>query len=191
MAEPLGGPGRPRHRQQPRDRRRESRSRRPPRAPRVAVHYHQSEDGASRDPRAQVREAGADGARLRARTSPTGGQAERLVERVIDRFGADRRPGQQRRADPGRARSWRSSPADWDEVIATDLTAAFHTCRPPAVDGRAGSGSIVNIASRLGQMGVAETAAYSAAKAGLIGLTRSLAREFGPRGVRVNAVAPA
>jgi 3-oxoacyl-[acyl-carrier protein] reductase len=42
-----------------------------------------------------------------------------------------------------------------------------------------GSGSIVNIASRLGQMGIAETAAYSAAKAGLIGLTRSLAREFG------------
>ena len=45
-----------------------------------------------------------------------------------------------------------------------------------------GSGAIVNIASRLGQMGIAETAAYSAAKAGLIGLTRSLAREFGPRG---------
>ena len=51
-------------------------------------------------------------------------------------------------------------------------------------------GTIVNIASRLGQMGVTETAAYSAAKAGLIGLTRSLAREFGTTGVRINAVAP-
>ena len=82
-------------------------------------------------------------------------------------------------------------PAQWDDIIATDLTAAFHTCRAvlPSMVER-GNGSIVNIASRLGQMGVAETAAYSAAKAGLIGLTRALGREFGPRGIRVNAVAP-
>jgi 3-oxoacyl-[acyl-carrier protein] reductase len=83
------------------------------------------------------------------------------------------------------------SPEEWDAVIATNLTASFRTIRaalPAMLEG--GGGSIVNIASRLGQMGIAETAAYSAAKAGLIGLTRSLAREFGPRGIRINAVAP-
>ena len=74
------------------------------------------------------------------------------------------------------------TPQMWDHVIATDLTAAFHTSRAalPSMVER-GSGSIVNIGSRLAQMGIAETAAYSAAKSGLVGLTRALAREFGPR----------
>lgn len=80
---------------------------------------------------------------------------------------------------------------EWERVIATDLSAAYYTIRAvlPQMLER-GSGSIVNIASRLGQMGITQSAAYSAAKAGLIGLTRSLARELGPNGVRVNAVAP-
>lgn len=80
---------------------------------------------------------------------------------------------------------------EWDRVIATDLTAAFHTCRAalPAMVDR-GSGVIVNISSRLGQIGWAGVAHYAAAKAGVLGLTKSLAREFGPRGIRVNAVAP-
>ena len=120
-----------------------------------------------------------------------GAEAEGLVARVIERFG--RVDGLVNNAGLTR-RSGRSStitPDVWDDVIATDLTASFHTCRAalPSMLER-GTGSIVNIASRLGQMGIAETAAYSAAKAGLIGLTRSLAREFGPRGIRVNAVAP-
>lgn len=81
--------------------------------------------------------------------------------------------------------------AEWEEVMRTDLFGAFYTCQavlPQMVE--QGSGAIVNIASRLGQIGFAGVAHYSAAKAGLIGLTKSLAKEFGPRGIRVNAVAP-
>ncbi len=119
-----------------------------------------------------------------------GPQAEALVASVIERFG--RIDGLVNNAGLTQVGPFLEiDPADWDAVIRTDLTAAFHTSRAalPSMIER-GSGTIVNVASRLGQMGIAETAAYSAAKAGLIGLTRALAREFGPRGIRVNAVAP-
>ena len=83
------------------------------------------------------------------------------------------------------------SPEEWDRVIATDLTAVFHTTQAvlPGMLER-GGGLIVNVSSRLGQIGMPNVVHYAAAKAGLLGLTKSLAREFGPRGVRVNAVAP-
>ena len=155
---------------------------------RVAVHYHQSHDGAEQTVN-RARDAGAEVESFDADIAD-GGEAEALVQRVIDRFG--RLDGLVNNAGRTQVGPFLDiEPADWDAVIRTDLSAAFHTCRaalPSMVD--RGSGSIVNIASRLGQIGVAETAAYSAAKAGLIGLTRALAREFGPRGVRVNAVAP-
>jgi 3-oxoacyl-[acyl-carrier protein] reductase len=154
----------------------------------VAVHYHQSTDGAA----ATVDRARAVGAEADAFAADLtdGDQAEGLVERVIDRFG--RLDGLVNNAGRTQVSPFLEiEPLEWDAVIRTDLTAAFHTCRAvlPSMLER-GNGTIVNIASRLGQVGIAETAAYSAAKAGLIGLTRSLAREFGPRGVRVNAVAP-
>jgi 3-oxoacyl-[acyl-carrier protein] reductase len=154
----------------------------------VAVHYNQSRDGAERT-LTRVREAGADGDCFGADLS-VGDQAEDLVTAVIDRFG--RVDGLVNNAGTTQVGPFLDiEPAEWDEVIRTDLTAAYHTTRAalPSMVER-GSGSIVNIASRLGQMGITETAAYSAAKAGLIGLTRSLAREFGPTGVRINAVAP-
>jgi 3-oxoacyl-[acyl-carrier protein] reductase len=155
---------------------------------RVAVHYKQSREGAERTA-ARVREAGAEVDCFSGDVSD-GQQAEALVEQVIDRFG--RLDGLVNNAGMTQVGPFLEiEPQTWDAVIRTDLTAAFHTCRAalPSMLER-GSGSIVNICSRLGQMGVAETAAYSAAKAGLIGLTRALAKEFGPRGVRVNAVAP-
>jgi 3-oxoacyl-[acyl-carrier protein] reductase len=119
-----------------------------------------------------------------------GEEAQGLVESVLGRFG--RIDGLVNNAGLTQVGPFLElEPDEWDDVIATDLTAAYRTCRAaiPSMAARR-SGSIVNVASRLGQMGIAESAAYSAAKAGLIGLTRSLAREFGPRGVRVNAVAP-
>jgi 3-oxoacyl-[acyl-carrier protein] reductase len=154
----------------------------------VAIHYHHGADGAEATLE-RVRSAGADGDVFAADLSD-GTQASDLVEAVVARFG--RIDGLVNNAGLTQVGPFLDiTPTEWDAVIATDLTAAFHTTRAalPSMLER-GSGSIVNIASRLGQMGIPETAAYSAAKAGLIGLTRSLAREFGGRGIRVNAVAP-
>lgn len=154
----------------------------------VAVHYHSSSGGADRT-LARVQEIGVDGAAFAADLAD-GAAAVALVDQVIARFG--RIDALVNNAGLTQVGPFLDiTPAEWDGVIATDLTAAFHTCRAvlPSMVER-GSGAIVNIASRLGQVGVAQTAAYSAAKAGLIGLTRSLAKEFGPIGIRVNAVAP-
>ena len=80
---------------------------------------------------------------------------------------------------------------DWDAVIAVDLTAAFHICRAalrPMLRQR--FGRIVNVSSVSGVIGNAGQSNYAAAKAGLIGLTKSLAREVASRDITVNAVAP-
>lgn len=80
---------------------------------------------------------------------------------------------------------------EWRRVIDVDLTGAFICSREfaPAMVER-GEGAIVMIASRLGQIGFPGVVHYSAAKAGVLGLTKALAKEWGPKGVRVNAVAP-
>jgi 3-oxoacyl-[acyl-carrier protein] reductase len=85
----------------------------------------------------------------------------------------------------------RITDADWDAVLAVDLTAAFRICRAalkPMLRRR--DGRIINISSVAGVTGNPGQANYSAAKAGLIGLTKSLCREVGSRGITVNAVAP-
>jgi NAD(P)-dependent dehydrogenase (short-subunit alcohol dehydrogenase family) len=85
----------------------------------------------------------------------------------------------------------RTTLADWNRTLAVNLTGPFLTCREfGRVMLESGSGSIVNVASVAGLLGVADRAAYNASKHGLIGLTRTLAAEWGGRGVRVNAVCP-
>lgn len=85
----------------------------------------------------------------------------------------------------------RMSEADWDDVIDTNLKGAFLVSkailRPMT---RQRSGRIINLTSVVGQVGNAGQANYASAKAGLIGLTKSLAKEVGSRNITVNAVAP-
>ena len=80
---------------------------------------------------------------------------------------------------------------DWDQVLATNLTAAFTTVQAvikPMIRQRAGR--IVSVTSVVGQTGNAGQANYAASKAGLIGFTKSMARELASRNITVNAVAP-
>jgi NAD(P)-dependent dehydrogenase (short-subunit alcohol dehydrogenase family) len=82
---------------------------------------------------------------------------------------------------------------DWDAILDTNLRGVYLACKhalPPMLE--RGGGAVVNVASYLGAFGARDTTpAYSASKAGVVALTRSLALQVGPQGVRVNAVCPA
>jgi len=81
--------------------------------------------------------------------------------------------------------------SEWDEVLDTNLKGAFHCIQAVAKTMmRQKAGHIINIASFVGLQGAIGQAAYSASKAGLIGLTKAAARELGPLGIQVNAVLP-
>lgn len=117
-------------------------------------------------------------------------EAQRLVKETLDRFG---------RVDilvnnAGTTRDMllmMMSEEDWDTVIRTNLKSAYNCAKAvlrPMLRQRAGR--IINITSVSGLAGQAGQTNYSASKAGLIGFTKALAKEVGPRGITVNAVAP-
>jgi len=116
------------------------------------------------------------------------GHAARLIDRVIERFG---------RLDAlivnhatmAMAAMDEHDPSDWWRIVDTNLSGAFYLARDAAPHLVAANGSIVFISSEWGVSGWPRATAYAASKAGLIGLTRALARELAPT-VRVNAVAP-
>ena len=87
---------------------------------------------------------------------------------------------------------WELSDEDWQQVLAVDLTSVFYVCRAAVkLMLPRGAGRIVNIASIAGKEGNPTLVPYSSAKAGVIGLTKALAKEVATRGILVHAVAPA
>lgn len=81
--------------------------------------------------------------------------------------------------------------ADWDRMISTDLSGSFYTCRAAAREMvKAHYGRMINIGSVWGRVGASCEVHYSAAKAGIRGLTMALAKELGPSGITVNCVEP-
>jgi 3-oxoacyl-[acyl-carrier protein] reductase len=117
-------------------------------------------------------------------------EAQRLVKETVDRFG---------RLDilvnnAGTTRDMllmMMSEDDWDTVIRTNLKSAYNCCKAalrPMIKQR--YGRIINITSVSGLAGQAGQTNYSASKAGIIGFTKALAKEVGPRGITANAVAP-
>ena len=154
----------------------------------VAVGFSANESAAD-EVAAVIRDNGSRAATLRADLSDMAAAAA-LVDRAIAELGAVHIVVN----NAGITRdnlAVRISDADWDDVLAVDLSAAFRICRAalrPMLRQR--DGRIINIASVAGVVGNPGQANYSAAKAGLIGLTKALCREVGSRGITVNAVAP-
>ena len=155
---------------------------------RVAFTYEKAE-AAAEELAAELTAAGADVAAFRADLR-TFEEAGRVYEAILRRFGrVDLLVNNAGVASVGLFTDLTAE--EWARVSDIDLTGAAACCRAALPDMiRRQSGAIANITSVWGVHGASCEAAYSAAKAGLIGLTRALAKEVGPSGVRVNAVAP-
>jgi len=154
----------------------------------VVVNYASS-SGAANEVVAAITEAGGDAIALQADVSKLE-EVETLVKETKDKFG---------RLDvlvnnAGITRDtllMRMKPDDWQAVIDLNLTGVFFCTRAASkIMLKQKSGRIINIASVAGQMGNPGQANYSAAKAGVIGFTKTVAKEVAPRGITVNAVAP-
>lgn len=155
---------------------------------RLAVHYVSSE-GPAQEVAEAIRAAGGEAQLFRADVADPEACVQ-LVKDVTTAFGSP----DVLVNNAGITRdtlALRMKQSDWDEVLSTNLSSAFHLSKA-VLRGmvRAEAGRIINISSVVGILGNVGQANYVSAKAGLIGLTRALAQEYGARGITVNAVAP-
>jgi len=157
----------------------------------VALQHRPSSPSAVRaeSAAAKIRDAGGRAMAIAAELGSTD-EIEAMVDRVADELG----PVSVLVTATSAFRSERIqeiSDDSWVSVVDDLLGATFRTCRAvvPAMQA-AGWGRIVNVAARSGLVGVSRASHYAAAKAGIVGLTASLAKELGPSGILVNAVAP-
>jgi 3-oxoacyl-[acyl-carrier protein] reductase len=155
---------------------------------RVAVNWSRSSEAAE-ETAERIRASGGAALTVRADVS-SAGQVDAMVKSVVEGLG----PIEILVNNAGCTRDRlliRMTEEDWDAVVDTNLKGAFLCAR--AVAGgmlRRRSGVIVNVGSVVGRVGGAGQANYSASKAGLVGLTKSLAKELGSRNIRVNGIAP-
>ena len=155
----------------------------------VAVNYRGNASAAD-EVVAAIRELGRQAISIQGDTAGGREACEAIVKAAIDQFG---------KVDilvnnAGITRDnllMRMDEAEWDDVIATNLSGPFWMCRAIARPMlKAKSGRIINMSSVAGRMGNAGQANYASAKAGLIGLTKTVARELASRGITANAIAP-
>ena len=152
----------------------------------VVVNYREREDAAAETVEA-VREAGGEAVAVGADVSDPAA-ADRLVDEAVSAFGGlDAVVNNAGVTRPNRLED--TGDDDWEAVIGTNLSGAFRVTRAAAPHLRDADGDVVFVSSVGGTLGTVD-ASYAASKAGLHGLTRALARELGPDGVQVNAVAP-
>ena len=155
---------------------------------RVAVHYA-GRESAAQDVAEEIRSSGGQASVFGADLSDRAA-ASSLVDRVILEFGSL----EVLVNNAGITKDGlliRMKDEDWDSVLRTNLDSAFYTCRAAIKNMmRARYGRIVNVSSIVGVQGNPGQVNYVASKAGLIGLSKALAKEYGSRGITVNAIAP-